>query len=179
MDRIWNLTVQQPGVGRLEHPTLEAAKKRDKVARKPGLGRPQETIEDVQRLLGDGITVDYVKQDLCSEAGILPGLVKQDLCSEAGILPGLVNLLMDGQEKPLTQAAAAVWSLTIDRGNKRNLAQVDGLLKALSHVVDSKSSPDEARRFAESALWNLATDQWTMNVLCAADKIPIRGSRLS
>mmetsp|Transcript_54391 Transcript_54391/g.129595 ORF Transcript_54391/g.129595 Transcript_54391/m.129595 type:complete len:646 (-) Transcript_54391:1028-2965(-) len=154
-DTLWNLTVQQPDVGRLEHPTLEAAKKRDKVARKPGLGRPQETIEDVQRLLGDGITVDYVKQDLCSEAGILPGLV---------------NLLMDGQEKPLTQAAAAVWSLTIDRGNKRNLAQVDGLLKALSHVVDSKSSPDEARRFAGSALRNLATDQWTMNVLCAADK---------
>ena len=29
--------------------------------------------------------------------------VKQDLCSEAGILSGLVNLLMDGTELAVTQ----------------------------------------------------------------------------
>lgn len=113
------------------------------------------TIAEATEMMGDGNMVDFVKQDICRE----PGLIK-----------ALSHVLQHGAAAARISGAGAVWALCVERGNKRYLAQDHDLLKAIAHLIQDLDAPAQARTYAARALRNLATDQWVMDCLAAADK---------
>jgi hypothetical protein len=113
------------------------------------------TVQEASQKLGDGSMVDFVKQDICREKGLVEGLT---------------HLLNHGAPSARVTAAGAVWALCVERGNKRFLAQNHTLLRAIAATINDVDAPSQAQGHAASALRNLATDLWVMDCMAAADK---------
>jgi hypothetical protein len=110
-------------------------------------GKAILTQSDVEVILGEGIEVDLVKQDVCREPGLLEGLVSvMRTCKGAG----------------LESACGAIWCLSLERNNKRRIGLFDGVVQALVACLNSGDSTDNAKRLASNSIRNLATDMKTM-----------------
>lgn len=110
-------------------------------------GKPVLSQSDVQVILGEGIEVDYVKQDVCREEGLLDGLVE---------------IMQTSQGAALECACGAIWCLSLERTNKRRIGLFTGVAEALSKTLRSADSTEKAKRLASNSLRNLATDMKTM-----------------
>ena len=96
-------------------------------------------------------------------------VVKHKICREAGLVEGLSELLVSGPPEAQEAAAAAVWCLAIERGNKRRLGLQPGVVQGLSAILKSPDSSADARRYASNAIRNLGTDPVALSYISAEE----------
>jgi hypothetical protein len=97
-------------------------------------------------------------------------IVKHQICREAGLLDGLAKLLLDGTPPAQQAAAAAVWCLAIERGNKRKVGLQPGIVSGLSGIIRSDESSVDAKRYASNAIRNLGTDPVALSYISGLER---------
>eukprot|EP00960_Hanusia_phi_P066341 766377-Hanusia_phi.AAC.9 len=114
-----------------------------------------DTVESARLSLGDGV---------------ITNLIKQDICREPGVLEGLAGLLREDDLEGREMAAAALWSLTIERENKKFMVPYQQVLHGLADTLQDATASASSVQYAAAALRNLATDPVVVDMLHAKDK---------
>lgn len=114
-----------------------------------------DSVESARKSLGDGT---------------ITNLIKQDLCHQPGILEGLAALLGEDELQGREIAAAALWSLTIERENKRFMVPYSNVINGLANLVQDGTASASSVEYAAAALRNLATDPVVVDMLHAKHK---------
>mmetsp|Transcript_8392 Transcript_8392/g.20595 ORF Transcript_8392/g.20595 Transcript_8392/m.20595 type:complete len:457 (+) Transcript_8392:3-1373(+) len=131
--------------------SLRKAKEKEADNKKKGTGNKGNSalsLSNTLTILGDGTEVDYVKQDVCREAGLMEGLTR---------------LLQERSGSTLENACGATWCLSLERANKRRMGLHPGVIEALSKALRSEASTERTKLIAANAMRNLATDSKTMD----------------
>jgi hypothetical protein len=97
-------------------------------------------------------------------------VIKHQICRQPGLLDGLSKLLLDGTPSAQEAAAAAVWCLAIERGNKRKVGLQPGIVSGLSSIIRSADSSVDARRYASNAIRNLGTDPVALSYISGLER---------
>mmetsp|Transcript_26668 Transcript_26668/g.52023 ORF Transcript_26668/g.52023 Transcript_26668/m.52023 type:complete len:628 (+) Transcript_26668:235-2118(+) len=126
----------------------------DKKKGRNSKGAPTLSLSNTLVILGDGIEIDYVKQDVCREAGLLQGLTR---------------LMKESGGTTLENACGAMWCLSLERANKRRIGLFPGVVEAFSNTIKSADSTERAKLIAANGLRNLATDSKTMDHMSVQD----------